>query len=321
MKKLKVILPAILTLAVSTSAAVTGTVAWFTATRLRTVKAENIAVVDPEEGLNLVSVTADAGCTLENVTDGEPDAGQTPIVHHAQYTVESTDVQGYFRDGSVLLPTGTVYKAELDDEGLTGNYLTVASPYNDPNKKYTDGEGDKNVYHATKFTLKFSVDHADSTVYNPSLFLDLDNSKATLTSAGGSAKDIKLYNSLRFGFVGANNEWFVWAPFSTLEAAAATHVTGADETDHYETANWTKGNATATDAVNETIKETNGVVAKNIGINYVGYLGILNTTGIDVSVYTWFEGCDPDCDSENFEHLVAGVAADFKFVSRNVLAA
>ena len=99
MKKLRVILPAILTLAVSTSAAVTGTVAWFSATRLRTVTMTGITVVNPEQGLKLVQVT---------------DLANVDLTPTEEYT-NSTTLFG------VVLPDGIIRNVNVDNihgEGL-----------------------------------------------------------------------------------------------------------------------------------------------------------------------------------------------------------
>ena len=115
MKKLRVILPAILTLAVSTSAAVTGTVAWFSATRLRTVTMTGITVVNPEQGLKLVQVTDLANVDLTNVTVGVPDEGKIPGITHL-LSDDTTPAQLYLRDASYDLGTGTVYRGVIDEK-------------------------------------------------------------------------------------------------------------------------------------------------------------------------------------------------------------
>ena len=345
MKKLRVILPAILTLAVSTSAAVTGTVAWFTATRLRQVNMNNVAVVDPEQGLDLELVENLGGTIIDEATVNPsthvPVNSQTPIVKHAYYKAgePAEDTKGYFRDGSVDVKNGVVYKGVLDDTGnQPTTFETVTTPYADATRTFND----KNVYHATAFKMTFSVEDNSSEVYEHSLFLDINHSTATLDSTGKGANDDKLYKALRFGFI-SGDEWFVWAPFSDLAATAAKYIAvDANDIDSdentteliatpYAEANWVAGNAA--DANPSTpnpalVEAANGYITSAVGTgkNYVGYLGKLEQydtadpakNGTEVTVYTWFEGTDDNCISEYFEKALPGVTSNLRFVMRKV---
>lgn len=236
MKKLKVILPAILTLAVSTSAAVTGTVAWFTATRLRTVEMQHVTAVNPESGLELISVINIANTKIERVdNEHKPLTGQNAIVTHSYDT--TNDENGYLRDASVDLSGAdpVVYKGILDRDG-TGE-ITGYGTVNDLTVADVPTYNDKSVFFADAFSMTFAVANGDPTC-NTGLFFDVKASYVSLPSAltlegGASAADAKydndknLYKAVRFGFK-AGNEWFVWAPYTSVNldvGEVATDVT------------------------------------------------------------------------------------------------
>ena len=342
MKKLKVILPAILTLAVSTSAAVTGTVAWFTATRLRTVEMNNIAVVDPEEGLNLELVEGIKGVIVDDTTVNSsthvPLPSKTPAIKQAQYLVNSTPEQGYFRDGSVDLSQATpkVYKADIKDDGTYNTYSEVTTPdFSDANGKTYD---DKKVFHATQFKLTFSVDTYSSEVYDQCLFLDLKQSSITLPEEDADGNDfevgqndIDLYKAIRFGFK-TSQDWFVWAPNTDEATVAENQYLKSGTPTAYQTGELAIGDAGAVATPNTALVEdtSTGYITSNsetgTGNYYIGYLGKLaeyDTTddeknGTEVNVYTWFEGCDDDCISEKFSEVLQAMTVNLKFVMRKV---
>ena len=332
MKKLKVILPAILTLAVSTSAAVTGTVAWFTASRLRTVEMGGIAVVNPESGLN-ITVTEGANTKVEGdqesgftVTHGKRNNGDNPATY--------TDV--YLRDASVNMATPTVYRADVDEEGEVVSYAipTDTTNFNDENGKTYNG---KPVVYATTFTASFTCTNnpGDDDAFSYGLFLDLKNSSVTGASqyAKDSAtinadKDAKLLQALRIGFK-AGDEWFVWAPLSTegvRTGADASHydikyldgtAKGTNEKT-FDEANLVIGGNTNTSG-DELVSDSNNPIANATATAYKGYLGTLDkTTPINVSVYTWFDGLDKYCENDYFTNVLKETISDLQFVMRRV---
>ncbi len=214
MKKLKVILPAILTLAVSTSAAVTGTVAWFTASRLREVGMTGITVVNPETGLELTKVKLPKNVDFVNVeNDGTPTSGQIPSITHLKDASTPTKKDLYLRDASF---DGTnVYRGiKNETTGQVSTYEPVAE--GSENAKFLDHDGltygGKQVVYATQFTLSFKSTRTpeDGASYTNELFLDIGASTATMPN---SANNPDLNKALRIGFK-TDTEWFVWAPFA-----------------------------------------------------------------------------------------------------------
>ena len=334
MKKLKVILPAILTLAVSTSAAVTGTVAWFTATRLRTVSMAGITAVNPEAGLN-ITVTEGANTKVE----GAPNTEYT--ITHGKQKVGDVYNDVYLRDASVDLSDNSVHRAVVDEEtgelNATTPYATVsAEPFNDANGKTYAGN---KVVYATRFTASFTStqDVPTGSTYAYGLFVDLRRS--TFTQDGkyyddntAAANDLKLLKALRVGF-STTGQNFVWAPFAEESAVKFDVPTGADagkDTNYratYITTGNTVGNYNEADFVvagntnstgDEVPSDTAAPMANDDALAYKGYLGALTTTARVVTVTTWFEGTDPNCVNNNFSKALSAVESSLTFAMRSV---
>ena len=308
MKKSKIIVPALGILCLSTAAAVTGTVAWFTASRVQNISMSNITLVNPETGLNV---------TLSNI-------GGTYINGNAVTHANTTNVaanQGYLRDGSVDLTQSSpvVYKAILDDNGNVASHAAVTATEFKDTKKYNE----KDLYFATAFKMSFKAQNTESGADN-CLFFSMNLSSVT-TDWSDAAK-----SSLRIGLKSAS-KYVVWAPFYNPDASSAnpnalTFVNGTAANAHgsFElNTNAFSGNTTGTDveaawsdAANYLDKATYGVSA------YIFNLGVLPADGaiaLDVSVYTWFEGTDKFCNENNWA-TATEIQSQLSFVSRKVAA-
>lgn len=297
MKKSKIIVPALGILCLSTAAAVTGTVAWFTASRVETITMSNITLVNPETGL-AVEVIAGAGTTVAN-----------KAVTHAN---DGTN-QGFLRDGSVDVANDKVYKAVLTDDNNYSGYAEVASPYKDV-KKYNNMP----VYFATSFTMKFKGGtNTDTTVEN-SLFFSPDLSSATVNTENPENS----YKSLRIGMK-AGEEWFIWAPFyDSANSNAFKYINGTVKGTNEQTvaaANKIEGNATATSLPNDYDDSTGkmGGTPKTL-VNYLGKLPDDNSD-LEVTVYTWYEGTDVNCVQAQWSKAL-DISSSLTFISRKVAA-
>lgn len=325
MKKSKIIVPALGILAFSTAAAVTGTVAWFTANRLATVSNKNITVVNPEAGLH-VKATNVANTKVEY--DGtETGHINSPSIIHAN---DGTN-QGYLRDASVQMGASpVVYKSVLGEDGTVSSYATQAIGTADT--KTYDGSA---LYFATQYKLDFYVDRVD-TGYETALFFDANASQVQYDSAAVTSSLNKVYKSVRFGFLCGSN-WFVWAPL-TDNTASETATTPAADTDYairnvtgagtaaananvadVDAAHRIIGNATAS-ATSNDLKDDTGLVPaanKKVSASY-GYLGALNleASKLTVNVYTWFEGTDTACINDNFSAVQALFTSTMNFIYR-----
>lgn len=264
MKKSKIIAPALAVLTLSTAAAVTGTVAWFTASRIATVSMENITAVNPEAGLNIA------------LANGVNTSTSSTTVTHT----------GYFRDASVDLATGKVYRAVLKDDGSQPNqYAEVPAATNYRSGTYTVGTGEgatKPVIYASTFTADFSVTAA--TAYSYALFFDMANSSVAPVDGTTTPDALK---GLRVGFV-CGSEWFVWAPLTDLTAEnALIRVTGegaSSATTAYPAAN------IATTDLPEPVNDV--ISSYNTNPNFIADLAA-NPTAKTVTIYTWIDGTEP----------------------------
>jgi len=206
MKKSKIIVPALLILTLSTAAAVTGTVAWFTGSRLVTISASAITAFDPEAGLKVT--LADVAHTTTTTAEGHAD---TP----AAITI------GALRDGSVDLTAATpnVYKANLNAEGDdVASFATVASPYDA--QTVTIGTDSVTLGYAAAYTATFALDKTSSSAsYN----LFYDHTKMVATNSNSLA----IAPGLRIG-IKTTLDFVVIAPFKA--EGTLNHVSGTAST-------------------------------------------------------------------------------------------
>ena len=212
MKKSKIIVPALGILAFSTAAAVTGTVAWFTANRLVTVNATAITAYNPEAGLK-VTLSGHKGCVAGASSVGTGDTAAS--VTHNQ-----------LRDASVDLENTKVWRSILNDDGsAVSSYgdVTAAATEGTAAGSYT-GEGTTYYYWCSIYTAKFElVQQSTSEVYN----LKYDNTKLVATNTGSLA----IAPALRIGIVLSDGSFKVITPFKAAGANSyvnsATTATGS----------------------------------------------------------------------------------------------
>ena len=351
MKKSKIIVPALGILAFSTAAAVTGTVAWFTANRQATISNTAMVAFNPEAGLNIKLVNPSAGVTL---TTAGP--GQAVSAAHKD-----------LRDGSVDIHTDThkVFGSNLGADGQ----LDPTNPYKlIPDSGATAGyeagtkiNGTK-YYYANKYEAQFELAAANSQDSYGILF---DNTKTS--TAGSVASDIQ--NALRIGFrCNDTDKFFVVAPFRTAMENNYTVASVADATEYdtkksnLYTRSGTPGAYTYTpvgsaayvpdttyyeilttsesyvdsassvgsyhdNIIHSGINNASGiggsVDAESAFNSTVGYLGKIsgvydqstNPGGrLTATVFTWFEGCDPDCINGNVDANALVAALTFRIV-------
>ena len=205
MKKSKIIVPALGILAFSTAAAVTGTVAWFTANRTVTINNTAITAFNPEAGLK-VTVSAAKGATISTAVG----TGDTPaVVSHK-----------LLRDASIDFASATtpkVYRSILNDAGEVGSYGDVSTA---ALAGTAAGKNASNVdyFWCSSYTATFQLEqNVSSTTYT----LSYDNSKLDADELD-SVKDIK--EALRIGIYVSKTKFLVVAPFKT--AGDVNYVNG-----------------------------------------------------------------------------------------------
>jgi hypothetical protein len=289
MKKSKIIVPALGIMCLSTAAAVTGTVAWFTAARVKSFNMSGITAVNPESGLTL---------SLTNVNNTVV-TGEDPNlnVKHAA-----------LRDGSVDVANGVVYGSVLADDGTLSAFkdvTNVAKTNPAANNKYYAGNVKvagvaTDIFYATEFTADFGLSRDGGYVYN--LFFDAANSSvSTPTEASGKKSVLR---GLRIDMK-AGSEWFVWAPLTN--DTAVKYVSGLATTNvtTLTADNLIKGAGTAL--------PSDEIVADATAQARVEYLGKpTEATPLTVTIYTWFEGTDSAVVNEAVE-LETAFSASLSF--------
>lgn len=271
MKKSKIILPAVALLTISTVAAASSTVAWFTANRTVNVEVSEVAVYNPESNLNVtLSTVANSGATA---------------------TDKKVTMPKYMRDGSVDAATGKVYKKDVvaeTYEALTDNtYFTDTA-------LITGETGPQNIYRATSWKMTFSMVGAAADDY--AVLIDMTNTVTNFKRNDDevNSKDTKkISESFRIAFV-AGNQVTVLAPWATEDDL--TYVTNNAANGNYKDNKVTvTGKAIASAEIASTDKGTKLTAAN-------GYIGTIaksadaaTASELVVTCYAWFEGEDPAC--------------------------
>jgi len=165
MKKSKVIIPALALMAFSVAASITGTVAWFTANRVATVKAGSFAVVNTTTDLT-VSLGSGIGTTAT-------DSG-------TNHTITVTD--GYKLTDAAFDHTATDHNIVSPDETgyLVGQSVALASATGTLNNPVGNMVRDvtNTVFTAFTWDMTFTVTFGNSASADLGLFLDLSGTES-----------------------------------------------------------------------------------------------------------------------------------------------
>lgn len=270
MKKIKkslVVLPAIATMALTTVASVTGTVAWFTATQSVTFTAGSFGVKNVDGDLT-VSATAGDGTEVATGNNGAVNVITNNVLLDASFdgTQTWTDIQ----DGSES----------------TGLYKKVSN-------QYVSGS---TYWYAVTWTETFTVKVENGVTDTYNIYFDC---KATSAS---SDKDTK--TGFRVSMVAGSGNRLVVAPFLETATAASEGYVSDEKTTSKYTAAADKGTKTGSEVYvfgseymsSGTNEFTKGVAKDSSATNRIDYLGTTVTSGTDstlsVKFTAWFEGLD-----------------------------
>ena len=291
MKKSKIIAPAAAILVFSSAAAVTGTVAWFTANRVATVGMTSITAVNPEAGLTY-KLTNLAGTTPSG--DAATEFAETGSVAHEN-----------LRDASVDLTASTVaiWRSILTDSEQPQNFEAVADDATHlKGGKIGSGDSAKDYYYATKFSIEFKL---SDTSNNKSYELFYDNSGSVFTH-----NDAKAAPGLRIGLVVGDNRWVI-APFQKV--SPLTHVATANTTAEFNSG---KCFVNGTNQENNLASATASAISNTTAKGLKGYLGTLNTATVTATVYTWIEGTDAATINENVDGVAMASSLKFRMIEQ-----
>lgn len=292
MKKSRIILPAVALLTISTVAAASSTVAWFSATREITINTNEVGVYNPESNLEIVLTgVSEAG---SKVKDNDP---------------KIIDLPSYLRDGSVDLNSGKVYKKDLV---ATDTYNEVT---NFTSEKALINDQETVIYRATSWKMTFSM--KDATPDSYAIFLNISNLATSFTHKAVSEKaEENVYKSLRLGLK-YDGGFVVVAPFYDATDNSLAYVNGTSSTGTYDKAIIANSAKIGTSEItNDTL---NGAGYKDTNA-YVGRIAGGKDQSLEVTAYLWFEGMDKNCVNGTESVLNTKVNAALSFYSVRVLA-
>ena len=305
MKKSKIIIPAAAILALSVGASVTGTVAWFTASRTASFGVKNMAVINTAGDLG-VSLTAGNGTTISG-TDA----------------VELS----YLRDASYDAIDNTAHVATLNNDGtkVTGTREVAKTLSESVEIKDTGTTSYKKVYVLNEWTGTFKT----SSVAVNYLYFNPTNTVSKINETVG---DNSVYKAVRVAMrntAEGDKHTVIWAPYTgdgsvyyvdkagvlaTSQDAKAAPIPGNYVTADPETSLVGTYTSTPNDNKNLVAKSGDALVSEGIsalaaqanrallstklqGAHDNGSGGTVEASNPTITFTLWFEGLDPNCIS------------------------
>ena len=196
MKKSRIILPAVALLTISTVAAASSTVAWFSATREITINTNEVGVYNPESNLEIVLTgVSEAGSKVKD--------NETRII----------DLTSYLRDGSVDINEVTNFTSE---KALINDQETV-------------------IYRATSWKMTFSMKDATPDSYAIFLNISDLATSFTHKAVSEKAED-NVYKSLRLGLKYDGGFVVVAPFYDETNDNSLAYVNGTSSTGTYDKA-------------------------------------------------------------------------------------
>ncbi len=279
-KKSKIIVPALALITATTVASVTGTVAWFTASRAVTISASQFHTTTLDSNLKVtVEAYHEAGTTGANSTTPS-DSGTVTVdglMTHGSYAASNLQSSG--NNSGETATTANLYTPKMDSDSVTafeskGRAETNGSSASDQttSKVYPWKAGTKmvsskstNIWYGVAWKMTFSIDSEVTGVTN-TLHFDPASSTFTDSSTGSGTKTAQ---GLRIAFM-TTSKYLVAAGDNVF-----THVNAADARYTYEEKKDLSSETFATDtwfATNTTAKaltedEFNGYKNQG-GVNY-----------------------------------------------------
>lgn len=303
MKKAKILVPAMGMMLLSTAAAVSGTMAWFSANRAVEVRTTQFAV-EALDGALSVEGAALCGTTADNSTN-VPQIG--------------LDTNVKLADASFNHATGKLYTDVADDEGTVTAYEEVGDLALLTGSNTTAwAVNSTTTYYAVAFKLTFTYEFKGDTNARH-LFFDEINS-STIASGKQDNSDYTASDKLqtRRGFriaLVAGSEQLVWAPqrsaadtyYKDAEHPSETvlykYVTGTslENVGTYDVTKTNAHNLVCSQATNNCLAAaTDNPAADTDHTDRPDYLGTLTnvtpgtTNKLEVKCVAWFEGMDPE---------------------------
>lgn len=303
MKKSKILIPAFAVLALSVGASVSGTVAWFTASRSQSFSS-TFAVKD---------INGDLGITLKGNKNAGTSLVSDKIVVDGNLTHGSFDATNK-KDAPAKLYVASLSNnpnaGENDPKFIVDRYNDLGTIPNQPtntedaniNSKWLAGTDKENKHIWYGVAWEATVTLGETAISGTNhLFLDFNTSKASDATKANAGFRLAIMGNTGDDAIVLGNK-----------AEQANHVTGEDKTSNKGTfKKWHQFGSTVAKAMDEqTIAEF-----KDNG----GYIGEFATpvdgeSEINLKFVAWFEGEDVDVVSNNT--VTTAVAATLSFYAR-----
>ena len=296
-KKSAVVIPALARIAV-TAASVSGTVAWFTATREATVTGGTF-LAGTNEGDLVVTATGGTGVTT---SENKNSNTQTTTV------LEDVKLLDASYSGTALTEATPFW---TDVENGEHKYKAVSQRY-DTNSNY---------YYGVSWKLTFSIDVANSKS-NYDIFFNASGSSATDGTSGATKTAFRVFRQSVTST--STNSSIVWAPLASTAEVNGTaknlgYVLDADHTAQYTSATaYAHGLISNSNASLNTLTLDNGA-NNNLRGDWLAKCAKendnTNKATATVQVVVWFEGLDANMIPDNLNNI-SSIGTTMKFYAR-----
>ena len=296
-KKSAVVIPALARIAVTAAASVSGTVAWFTATREATVTGGTF-LAGTNEGDLVVTATDGKGVTTSENKDSNT---QTITV------LEGVKLLDASYSGTALTEA-TPFWTDVENGGEEQKYKAVSQQY----------APQSNFYYGVSWKLTFSIDITNSKS-NYDIFFNANGSSAEDENTSGATK-----TAFRVFRQSGTNESIVWAPLASTEEVNGTgeqklgYVSSVKDTTRYTSASTnTHGLISKENTSFQTLALDNGAGNNKRGdwLAKCGRDEQSHKATATVQVVVWFEGLDANMISNNLNNI-SSIRTTMKFYAR-----
>lgn len=291
MKKSRIIVPALAMLTLSVAASVTGTVAWFTASRTASMKASSVSVMNATGDLN-ISLAPGLNTTVK---DGK--IVNTPLM--------DASVNVGALSGNVATAANVdVYTANINSDN---EITSLAAHKGDYSRSIKEGGTTTPVFAVNTWTAEFST----SSVSNNHLFFDTRLANSNLMDSLSETDGAKsAYRALRVCMFTVGQEEqkghkLVWAPYTfeptvynakgSGNMAANVLVNAGFDAKKYGVG-LVEATGNAIKAEQPIVKSGDTLASANANKTLLSD-ALSATTSVTVSFVLWFEGLDSNCVS------------------------
>ncbi len=288
-KKSKIIVPALALITATTVASVTGTVAWFTASRAVTVSATTFET--KTEGSNLTVTTspnANAGTkAIAGTTTADAAIEVDGTLTHGSYNAKVITTSD--KGGSLYSPNinddGSI--ASFNDLGTESNHGTGSTGGTESSQnKWKVKTSTGNIWYGVSWTMTFSQS-ADPQGYTNALLFDPSSSTATENNkATGISEDNSTIKGLRIALM-TGTKCIVVSRNSSDQGA---HINGTVVKTNEATSWGNQAKLTFFSPSTKVAKQQDLATTVSTCDYYLG--DINGTSGLSVTAVAWFEGQD-----------------------------